>query len=81
AVIRQAIDRGAEEILLDDAIARYQRREFGSGAASEAAGVSLIRFLQELRSRGLPFITDTEGMMEELRQFKAERRVRGARSG
>ena len=57
------------EILLSDAIARYQRGEVGAWRAASDAGLGLWEFLDELFRRGFPFRTDErhlETLIEEL---------------
>jgi predicted transcriptional regulator len=78
-LIRRAVTKGARTVLLDEAVSQYLRRELSAGAASEWAGVSYIEFLDELRTRGLPYLADNEGIAEELAQFKSQVRPRGRR--
>ncbi len=68
-LLRRAISEGVREILLSDAIARYQRGECSAWRAASDAGVGLWEFLDELQRRGVPFRTDErhlEGLIEEL---------------
>ena len=64
-LLRQAIAGGLREILVSDAIARYQRVECSAWRAASDAGVGLWEFLEELRRRGVPFRTD-EQHLEDL---------------
>jgi predicted transcriptional regulator len=79
ALIRRAVHQGARKILVDESIARYQRGEISSGAACAAAGISLVEFLEELQSRGLNFLTDEEGMLQELAELSAREKPHGKR--
>ena len=68
-LLRRAISGGLREILLSDAIGRYQRGGCSAWRAASDAGVGLWEFLDELRQRGVPFRTDEghlEGLIEEL---------------
>jgi len=68
-LLRRAIAEGVREILLSDAIARYQRGECSAWRAASDAGVGLWEFLDELQRRGVPFRTDErhlDGLIEEL---------------
>lgn len=68
-LLRRAIAGGVREILLSDAIARYQRGECSAWRAASDAGVGLWEFLDEIQRRGVPFRTDEghlEGLLEEL---------------
>ena len=68
-ILRRAIAGGLREIALSDAIERYQRGECSVGRAASEAGVGLWGFLDELRRRAIPFLTDEtylEQLLEEL---------------
>ena len=68
-VLRRAITGGLREIVLSDAIERYQRGESSAGRAASEAQVGLWEFLDELRRRAIPFRTDEsylEVLIEEL---------------
>ncbi|MGQ0796537.1 MAG: UPF0175 family protein, partial [Methanobacteriota archaeon] len=68
-LLRQAIAGGLREILMSDAIARYQRGELSAWRAASDGGIGLWDFLDELQKRGVPFRTDErhlEGLIEEL---------------
>lgn len=67
-LLRRAIAGGVREILVADAIGRYQRGECSAWRAASDAGVGLWEFLDELQRRGVPFRTDEshlEGLIEE----------------
>ncbi len=57
-LLRQAIAGGLQEILVSNAIARFQRGECSAWRAASDAGVGLWEFLDELQRRGVPFRTD-----------------------
>ena len=80
SLIRRAVHQGARKLLVDEALARYQRGEISSGSATEAAGISFVELLDELRSRGMYFLTDEEGMLEELKELQSRMKDRGKRS-
>jgi len=68
-LLRRAIAEGVREILLSDAIARYQRGEVSAWRSASDAGLGLWEFLDELLRRGVPFRTDEhhlESLIEEL---------------
>ena len=64
-LLRRAIAGGLREILLSDAILRYQHGDTSAWRAASDAGIGLWEFLDELRRRGVPFRTD-EGHLEDL---------------
>jgi len=64
-VLRRAITGGLREIVLSDAVERYQRGESSTRRAASEAQVGLWEFLDELRRRAIPFRTD-ESYLEEL---------------
>ena len=76
-LIRRALSRGARAVLVDEAISQYLRGDLSTGAASEWAGVSYLEFLDELRTRGLPYLADNEGIAQELAEFKGRGRSLG----
>lgn len=76
ALIRQALDAGVREILVDEAVRRYQRGEGSAWYFARRAGVNLLAFLDELKARGVPFRTD-EDLIEE--QLEERRRARSRR--
>lgn len=68
-LLRRAIAEGVREILLADAITRYQRGACSAWRAASDAGIGLWEFLDELQRRGVPFRTDEQhlgGLIEEL---------------
>lgn len=65
ALLRRAISGGLREILLEEALARFQRGECSAWRAASDAGLGLWEFLEELKRRGVPFRTD-ERQLEEL---------------
>ncbi|MFQ5839058.1 MAG: UPF0175 family protein, partial [Thermoplasmata archaeon] len=60
ALMRRAIERGIRDILLNQAVRRYQRGECSAARAAQDAGFSLWEFLHILQVRGVPFRTDEE---------------------
>jgi predicted HTH domain antitoxin len=79
SLVRRAVHRGARAVLLDEAISKYVQGHLSAGAAKEWAGVSYAEFIDELRTRGLPYLTDEEGMRMELDELESQvkRRARG----
>jgi len=68
-LLRQAISGGLREILLTDAIGRFQRGACSAWRAASDADLGLWEFLDELARRGVPFRTDEqhlEALIEEL---------------
>jgi len=68
-LLRRAISGGLREILLSEAIARFQRGECSAWRAASDAGVGLWEFLDEITRRGFGFRTDEqylESLIEEL---------------
>lgn len=52
-ILRRVVDRGLSEARLDIAVDRYVKEKVSLEQASRIAGVSLWRFLDELRSRNV----------------------------
>lgn len=68
-LLRKAIAGGLREVLVSEAVARYQRGECSAWRAASDAGVGLWEFLDELTRRGVFFRTDErhlEHLIEEL---------------
>lgn len=76
ALIRQALDAGVREVLVEDGVRRYQRGEGSAWYFARRAGVNLLVFLDEMKARGVPFRTD-EDLLEE--QLEERRRARSGR--
>lgn len=69
ALLRKAIAGGLRDMVLDEAIVRYQKGECSVARAAEDAEVGLWEFLDVLARRGVPFRTDEahlERLLEEL---------------
>jgi predicted DNA-binding protein len=75
-VIRRAIDAGVREILLQDALDRYQRGEGTAWFCAGQAGFNLLVFMDEMKKRGVSFRTDEELLEEQLEEFGRARRRR-----
>lgn len=69
-LLRRAVQKGARAELLDEAVSQYVQGHLSAGAAKEWAGVSYAEFLDELKRRGLPYLTDEEGTERELERFE-----------
>lgn len=65
-IIRQAIERGLEDLSLDQAIERYQRGGVSAWQAARSSGVSLSRFLDEMSRRGLGIRTDEDLLADQI---------------
>jgi len=52
-LLRKLVDKGISEAKMDIAIDRYVKERMSLERASELAGVSLWRFLDELRTRNV----------------------------
>ena len=52
-ILRKVVDRGLSEARLDIAVDRYVREKVSLEQASVVAGVSLWKFLDELRTRNV----------------------------
>ncbi len=75
-VIRRALDEGVREILLQEALARYQRGEGSAWFCAREAGFNLLVFMDEMKKRGVPFRTDEELLERQLGEFGRARRRR-----
>ena len=76
-LLRRAVHRGARAELLDKAISKYVQGHLSAGAAKGWAGVSYTEFLDELKKRDLPYLTDEEGMERKLARFETKGKQRG----
>jgi predicted DNA-binding protein len=75
-IIRRAIDAGVREILLQEALARYQRGEGSAWFCAREAGFNLLVFMDEMKKRAVPFRTDEELLEQQLEEFGRARRRR-----
>lgn len=75
-LLRRAIDAGVREILLQEALARYQRDEGTAAFCAHEAGINLLVFMDEMKRRGVPFRTDEELLEQQLEEFGRARRRR-----
>ena len=75
-VIRRALDAGIREILLEEALARYQRDEGSAAFCAREAGFNLLVFMDEMKKRGVPFRTDEELLERQVEELGRARRVR-----
>lgn len=65
-IIRRALERGLEDLSLDQAVQRYQRGGATAWEAASSAGVPLVTFLEELEARGLGLRTDEELLEDQI---------------
>lgn len=75
-LIRRALDAGVREILVEEAVRRYQRGPASAWACARGAGVNLLVFLDELKARGVPFRTDEDLLREQVEELLRARRRR-----
>lgn len=75
-LIRRALDAGVREVVIDDAVARYQKGEVSAWFAARSAGVNLWDFLDEMKARGVPFRTDEDLLASQLEDLRRARRRR-----
>lgn len=69
SLIKKAIKIGIRDILLDDAINRYQKGMCSAWSAASEAKVTLWEFLSELHQRGILFRTDEAELEKALKEF------------
>jgi predicted HTH domain antitoxin len=73
-LLRKLVDKGLAEAKMDIAVERYVKERTSLEQSSAVAGVSLWRFLDELRQRnvGLKYSTaDAEAEIERLKSRRA----------
>jgi predicted HTH domain antitoxin len=75
-LIKRALEAGVREVLLDEAVAEYQKGRASAWKAARGARVSLAEFLDELKRRGVPFRTDEDLLREQVEALVRERRRR-----
>ncbi|HKZ58417.1 MAG TPA: ribbon-helix-helix protein, CopG family [Candidatus Thermoplasmatota archaeon] len=76
ALIRRALDAGVREILVEEAVRKYQRGGASAWFCARGAGVNLLVFLDELKVRGVPFRTDEDLLREQVEELIRARRGR-----
>jgi len=76
ALIRRALDAGVREILVEEAVRKYQRGGASAWFCARGAGVNLLVFLDELKVRGVPFRTDEDLLREQVEELIRARRRR-----
>lgn len=74
ALIRRALDAGVREILVEEAVRKYQRGGASAWFCARGAGVNLLVFLDELKVRGVPFRTDEDLLREQVEELIRARR-------
>jgi predicted HTH domain antitoxin len=70
SLLRKLVDRGLSEAKMDIAVDRYVKERASLEQASATAGVSLWRFLDELRHRNVALkysMADAEAEIEKLK--------------
>ena len=69
SLIRKAINLGVKDLLLEEAIGRYQRGECSAWECAREAKISLWEFLDVLKRRGIFFKTDEVELENALREL------------
>lgn len=75
-LILRALDSGVKDVLVADALQRYQRGELSAMAAAHGAGLNMWQFLDEMKRRGVPFRTDEELLERQVKELVHARRRR-----
>jgi len=75
-LIKRALSAGVREVLLDEAVAQYQKGRVSAWYCAREARVSFAEFLDELKQRGIPFRTDEDLLREQVEALVGERRRR-----
>ncbi|UCF08176.1 MAG: UPF0175 family protein [Thermoplasmata archaeon] len=68
-LIKRAIKLGVQDILLEDALQRYQRGLCSAWKAAGEAQISLWEFLDELRKRDIGFRADEIELRNALKEL------------
>ena len=76
ALIKRALDAGVRELLLDEAVAAYQKGRASAWKAARSAQTPLAAFIDELKRRGVPFRTDEDLLKEQVEELLRARRRR-----
>ncbi len=69
SLLRKLVDKGLTEVKMDIAIDHYVKEETSLEQSSNIAGVSLWRFLDELRKRNVPLkysVADAEAEISKV---------------
>ncbi len=69
SLIKKAIKIGIRDILLDDAINKYQKGRCSAWLAASEAKITLWEFLNELHRRNILFKTDEVELEKALKEF------------
>jgi predicted HTH domain antitoxin len=72
ALIRQLLDQAMQEKRIDLAVEKYRRGQASAGKAASLAGVSLWRFFDLLRERGVLLRYPQRHAEEDLRALRGE---------
>ena len=75
-ILRRVVDRGLSEARLDIAVDRYVREKVSLEQASAIAGVSLWKFLDELRTRNVALKYSQADADAEINKILERRRSR-----
>lgn len=69
-LIKKAITLGIKDMMLEEALGRYQRGEASAWECARMADVTLWEFLDTLKSRGIYFRTDEDELERALKEFE-----------
>ena len=69
-LIKKAITLGIHDILLEEAIKKYQKGSCSAWECAREANISLWEFIDELKIRGLGFRTDEIELENALKALK-----------
>lgn len=69
-VMRELLNMGMKEYLLNKALNLYMERKISLGKASEIANISIWGFLEILKNKRMPLHYDKEDIKEEIFNIK-----------
>jgi predicted HTH domain antitoxin len=72
-LLRKLVDKGLAEAKMDIAVERYVKERTSLEQSSSVAGVSLWRFLDELRQRNVSLKYSTADAESEIERLKSRR--------
>ena len=72
ALIREILDEGIQEKRIDNALEQYRKGKASAGKAAELAGVSLWRFYDLLKEKGILLRYNRHDLEEDLKALRGE---------
>lgn len=69
-LLKKALKLGVKDMLLEEALGKYQRGESSAWQCASEAGLTLWEFLDQLKKRDIYFRTDEIELEQALKEFQ-----------